>query len=80
VNRDAERDQLLRILEDYRITATETHTASAREARILISGERGVGKSILTTPGARRTSRHDTLTRSSLPQWSAKPSLQGSVD
>jgi len=48
VNRDAERDQLLRILEDYRITATETHTASAREARILISGERGVGKSILT--------------------------------
>ena len=48
VNRDAERDQLLRILEDYRSTAIETHTASAREARILISGERGVGKSILT--------------------------------
>jgi len=48
VNRDAEREQLLSVLEDYRNTAMEAGSASAREARILISGERGVGKSILT--------------------------------
>jgi hypothetical protein len=48
VNRDTEREKLLGILEDYRATAMETGTASAREARLLISGERGVGKSILT--------------------------------
>jgi Cdc6-like AAA superfamily ATPase len=48
VNRDAEREQLLSVLEDYRNTAMEAGSAGAREARILISGERGVGKSILT--------------------------------
>lgn len=48
VNRDAERARLMGVLEDYRATAMETRTASAREARVLISGERGVGKSILT--------------------------------
>ncbi len=48
VNRDAERERLLNILEDYRNTAIEANEPSAREARILVSGERGVGKSILT--------------------------------
>lgn len=48
VNRDAERNRLMDILEDYRVTAIDTGTVGAREARILISGERGVGKSILT--------------------------------
>jgi GTPase SAR1 family protein len=48
VNRDNERERLLSILEDYRNTAIEANEPSAREARILVSGERGVGKSILT--------------------------------
>ena len=48
VDRDRERAYLLSILEDYRNTAIEANEPSAREARILISGERGVGKSILT--------------------------------